>query len=343
MEEEQLKPKKKRKVWLIVLILILIGFFSIFLFKTSFTISQIIEWTNPLQILPFAEEEMPKLPEKDPERINILLLGMRGLNEPGEGQLLSDAMVIISLKKNTGQVAMISLPRDLYTQLWCSKEKKKLNFAYAHGGLDCAKKTISYISGLYLEYAINVNFEAFEEIVDTLGGVTVYLDQPFEENFQWSKEGWEQDEHWFIKEIDGEERWGFYMATGTNYLDGQTALYYVRSRYSTNDFDRMRRQQKVLMAIKEKALSLGVLTNPIKIYNLLDVLGKNIRTDMGLADISNLLSLADQVDIKNIRTKVFDTSPQGLLYQTFINEEYVLLPVGDNFDQIQQTCLNIFD
>jgi len=86
----------------------------------------------------------------------------------------------------------------------------------------------------------------------------------------------------------------------------------------------MRRQNQVLMAIKEKALSLGVLTNPIKIFNLLDVLGKNVKTDMRLDNINSLISLAKDIDEDYIKKIFFDTSPEGLLYDTFVNEEYVL-------------------
>jgi LCP family protein required for cell wall assembly len=342
MEEDQPIKKRKSRFWIFVCILLLVGFFSLFFFKTSFTISQMVGWANTVQTLPFVDN-LPDLPEKDPDRINILLLGIRGLEDPGEGKLLSDAIILATIKKSTGQVGLISLPRDLYLTIWCSHENKKINFAYAYGGLDCAKKTVSYLTGLYVDHAISVDFQAFEEIVDALGGINIYLDKPFEESFQWAKEGWEEDEYWTIKEIDGEEKWVFYLPQGKNHLDGQTALYYVRSRYSTNDFDRMRRQQQVLMAIKEKALSLNVLANPVKVYNLLDALGKNVRTDMNLTEIGNLINLATNLDIKNIKKRVFDTSPQGLLYHTFINEEYVLLPIGDNFDQIQAACQNIFD
>ncbi len=340
--ENQFQPKKKRRAWLWIIPFLIIAFFAFFFFKTSFTISQVIGWMNTAQILPF-NDDLPELPEKDPNRINILLLGMRGLEDPGEGKLLSDAIILASLNKKTGQVALISLPRDIYYRIWCSGDNRKINFTYAQGGLDCAKKTISSLTDLYIDYAVSVNFEGLKEIIDTLGGITIYLEEPFEEDFQWAKEGQEEDEHWLIKEIDGEERWVFYLPAGQNILDGQTALYYARSRYSTDDFDRMRRQQKVLLAIKEKSLSLGVLANPVKIYNLLDILGKNIRTDANLADIKNLINLIPDSDTVNIKRKVFDISPEGLLYHTFINDEYVLLPVGDNFERIQEACQNIFD
>ena len=343
MEEEiNSHPKKKIRLWTFIIILFSVGFFCLFFFKASFTISKVINKTDIDQFLPFADN-LPELPEKNPDRINVLLLGIRGLEDPGDGKLLSDTIILLSIKKNTNQVALISLPRDLYAQLWCSEEKKKINFAYAQGGMDCAKKTVSYLTDIHIDYAASVDFEALKETVDVLGGISVYLKEPFEESFQWAKEGWEEDEHWFIKEIDGEEKWVFYLARGENFLDGQTALYYVRSRYSTNDFDRMIRQQQVLMAFKEKAFSLGVLTNPVKIYNLLDVLGKHLRTDASLNDIKSLISIASRLDTDNIKTRIFDTTPEGLLYHTFINEEYVLLPNKENFEEIQEVCKNIFD
>ncbi len=328
-------------LWVIVPIIILTGFFALFFFKAGFTVSQIIDWTGESHGLPFSDD-LPKLPKKDLNRINVLLLGMRGIEDPGEGKLLSDTMILISIKKDTGQIALISLPRDLYVRTWCLPGKKKINFTYAHGGFDCAKKTISLVTGVYVDFAISVNFEALQETVDALGGIFIYRKEPFEESFQWAKEGWEKDKHWFIKEIDGEEKWVFYVPEGESKIDGQTALYYARSRYSTDDFDRMRRQQQIVLAIKEKALSLGVLANPVKIYNLMDILGNNVQTDMKLSDIKQIIHLASGLDLKNIRKEVFDIHPNGLLYHTFIDDEYVLLPVGDNFDKIKEVCQNIF-
>jgi len=340
MEEQfETQPRSRIKIWIFIIILASVSFISLFFIKTSFTISQITGWTDGDNAI----DDLPPLPEDDPDRVNILLLGMRGINEPGDGKLLSDAIILASIKKSTGQVALISLPRDLYARIWCTPDEKKINFAFAYGGLDCAKNTVALITDLYIDHAVGINFEALKEVIDTLGGIDIYLDRPFEEDFQWAKEGLEENDHWMIKEFDGEERWVFYVPEGKNHLDGEVALYYVRSRYSTDDFDRMHRQQQVLMAIKEKALSLNVLANPIKIYNLLDLLGDNIRTDVSLSQIGSLIGLTSGLDKKDIRTKFFDIGPEGLLYHTFIDEEYVLLPVGDNFDKIQEVSKNIFN
>ena len=350
------QSRKKRRIWLWVFILLLVGLFSLFFFKTSFTISQMTSWKNIGHLLPFSSP----LPEKDSDRINILLLGVRGINDPGQGKLLADAIIICSIKKSTHQVALISLPRDLFIQPLGFDKGEKINFFYAlgeekrwaGGGLEYMKRVVSEITGLYIDYAVSANFQAFEKIIDELGGITIYLDQPFEESLQWAQEGGQNTKYWVKKEMrelnsdsatsTPKEVWAFYLPAGENLLDGQAALYYVRSRYSTNDFDRMRRQQQVLIAIKDKALSLRVLVNPVKIYNLLDVLGKNVLTDMDLDDLKELISLAQNFDSSKIKTKIFDTSPEGLLYHTFIDGFYVLLPVGNNFEKIQEVCQNIF-
>lgn len=334
VQEYQQKPKSKFRrfafgFWILVLVLVLIGVGGALIYKTSFTFSQMN--VDP-GVLPLAENEATPAPDSD--RINILVLGLRG-EDDDNGGLLSDSMMIISFKKSTGQVALISIPRDLYVKMPGENYKEKINFAYAlgyekkggaGGGLLYSKIAVSRVTGLNITHAISVDHAAFKEIVDILGGVDIYLDRPFSEKTQFAQE----------MLID--------LPAGKNHLDGTTALYFVRSRFSTSDFDRARRQQMVLLAVKEKALSLGILSNPVKIYQLLESLGRNVRTDMSLSDIKNLMDLAQNVDSRKIKHKVFDTTPEGLLYETHTeNGTYILLPMGDNFDKIQEACKNIFN
>ena len=80
--------------------------------------------------------------------------------------------------------------------IYCSDKKHKINFAYAQGGSSCAKKTVALATGIYIDFSMVVNFEAFSEVVDALGGIFVYLDQPFEESLQWAKDGYESSPFW---------------------------------------------------------------------------------------------------------------------------------------------------
>jgi anionic cell wall polymer biosynthesis LytR-Cps2A-Psr (LCP) family protein len=106
----------------------------------------------------------------------------------------------------------------------------------------------------------------------------------------------------------------------------------------------MRRQQQVLAAVKDKVLSLGFLVNPVKIFGLLDILGRNVRTDMGMNEMQDTIRLASSADTQHLTKRVFDTTPEGLLYSTTAsNGAYILLPVSGDYSQMREVCKNIFN
>jgi len=109
-------------------------------------------------------------------------------------------------------------------------------------------------------------------MVDALGGVTIYLDKPFVEDKQWWCDENGENCRPFIVNCRP-----FIVKAGKQTLDGETALLYIRSRFSSSDFDRIRRQQQVLLAIKDKVLSLGVLANPVKINELFNIIADHIK------------------------------------------------------------------
>ncbi len=332
LPKEKSKPRWRRFAfggWILILAALLVGLGGMLVYKTGFTFSQM--QTEEVGDLGLTENMATPLPEND--RLNILLLGLRGEEDPNGG-LLTDSIMVLSIKKSIGQMALISVPRDLYVTIPSTNSKEKINFAYAlgfekkgaAGALLFSKIAVSQTTGLYLDKAVSIDHVAFEEIVDILGGIDVYLDNPFSEKAQFAKE----------MIID--------LPAGDNHLSGIQALYFVRSRFSTSDFDRARRQQKVLIAIKEKALSLGILANPVKIFQILDSLGRNVRTDMSMNDFRILISMVDNLKTRDIIHKIFDTTPEGLLYASHTDSgSYILLPQGDNFSKIQEAGRNIFD
>ena len=358
----QKKPRSRWRrftfgFWILFLLIILIGVGGALVYKTSFTFSQMNVETDSAQLS--ATEE--PTPSADPDRLNILVLGLRGEGDPNGG-LLTDSIMVVSVKKSTGQAALISIPRDLYVTMPSEQYKEKINFAYAlgfekrrgaAGGLLYSKIVVSRIIGLNLTYAISVDHQAFKEMIDILGGVDISLEKPFIEDQQWVNGGdaglssafsIQTETATTSKGVITTQKWVFKIPAGTSHLDGNTALYYVRARYGSSDFDRVARQQKVLLAMKNKAMSLGVLSNPVKLFQLMDSLGKNIKMDMTMGDVSNLLSLYFKLDTKNIIHKVFDTAPAGLLYESQSDSgAYILLPKGDNFNKIQEASRNIFN
>jgi LCP family protein required for cell wall assembly len=333
-----LKNKRRVKLTVLILAIIILIIPVFYLFKTGMAFSKILTIKNIAWEKIFGGK-LPSseyTPEKDEDRVNFLLLGMRGEGDENGG-LLSDGIMLLSLKKSTGQVALVSIPRDLYLQMPGEARYEKINAAYAIGlekyenGLNYAKKTVAYVTGQYIDYAAVVNFDAFKDTIDLLGGVTIYLKEPFIEDKQW----------WCDSE--GKNCRAFVVEAGEQTLNGERALLYARSRFSSNDFERARRQQEILIALKNKVLSLGILSDALKIGGIIDVLSKNIKTDVGPWEIPQLIDLANSAKTDNIIEKVFENTPEGLLYDTKINGIYVLLPTEGNFSKIREACLNIFN
>lgn len=257
-----------------------------------------------------------------------------------------------------------------------SKSKVNAVYAYGHekGGQDQAisdmKTIIGEVTGQPIQYAVTINFRGFTDLIDAIGGLDVTLDQPFNESQQFheaqvcdpyvytvpaidpkTKLQMTEDK-WYVRK-DGtrylakqypkcynkdEECGGnFSLPAGTSHLDGKTALCYARSRYTSNDFERAKRQQQVIGLAKDKALSLGTLTDFGKINALFDSLGNNVRTDMEGWEMKLFFDLY-QKDFASVKPaqKVLDNTEEGLLYDPPMTPQtgYILLPRGDNYDRI---------
>jgi LCP family protein required for cell wall assembly len=262
------------------------------------------------------------LPPKEPNRLDVLILGIRGQNDPDAadgGPLLTDSIEIFSYDKVTHKSSLISLPRDLYVKIH-DDQKDKLNTAYEYGyyhssdSLQFMKDKISEITGVYIDEVVIFDFSSFKQIVDALGGIDVTLDQPFKETQQWGYE--------------------FSLPAGLNHLDGQSALYYARSRYTSDDFDRARRQQQIIFAIKDKLLNLNFISDPVKTFSILNLVRSDVKTTIGLWSVKQYLDLAHEVDFSKIQHTVISTD--NLVMEGRANNAYILLPKGGNLSGIKK-------
>ena len=269
-------------------------------------------------------------------QINVLLLGMRGNNMPGGG-LLADSIMVASIRPQENKIALISIPRDLYVQDPGSSSQSKINAVNAlyegkeeGKGMEMMKQVVGDITGLPIHYVVRIDFKGFTELVDKVGGVDVYLDNPFSEP----------------KQFEGEAASNFTLPAGKNHLDGTKALFFVRARYASSDFERAKRQQQVLIALKDKMLSIGTLSDFTKVNNILNILGDDVRADMDISEMKKFFDLANKIQDPKMKQRVFDTTPEGLLYaskaDTPEGKTYILLPEGGNYDKIHEACRNIF-
>ncbi len=382
---------RKHRVWRIVLfflvLLLLAG--GVFVWKTGFTLNKISQgnaniFGSLLNSLPGVEK---KLSGEDAGRVNILLLGMRGEGVEGGG-LLADTIMVLSIHPktddtDTSRVSLISIPRDTYVTVPGRNEQRKINAVYAlgeeralhKGGIEDMRTIVGEVTGLDIPYAITLNFQGFKDLVNAVGGVTVHLDQPFEEGVQFRgltarcdlvrytvpsgnvevKKGTRRNGSVYYRHYDlcfekkttvaiSEMECGgdFKLPAGDNALDGDKALCYVRSRDATSDFARARRQQDVINLIRTKALSLGTLTDFSKINTILDSLGNNVSTNMEAWEMKRLFDVYQKMGEVKINQKVLEDSEEGLLYAPAQKPEsgYILLPRGDNYDRIHELFQN---
>jgi len=272
------------------------------------------------------------------DRINILIGGIGGDNH--DGAYLTDSLIFASINTKTYKMSTLSIPRDLYVDLGNDYGYWKINAANAFGeeqnpgkGMNSTREVVEKITGQPIQYYVRIDFNGFKKIIDTLGGIGITVDKTFTDT------EFPQDEGIGYRTIKFE--------AGYQIMDGQTALDYSRSRHGDNgegsDFLRSVRQQKVIAAIKEKAMSLNTLMNPAKITSLMSELSKNIQTNVSYKDIPTLYKLLTKVDTKNsINRNLSDSS--GYVYITkTIDGSSILKPVGNNYDLIQELVSNMFD
>jgi LCP family protein required for cell wall assembly len=244
------------------------------------------------------------------ERTNILLLGIDRRGGKGWGHL-TDTIIIVSVDTVNNRVSMLSIPRDLYVEIPGVKEDR-INMAnvygyrhdYPGGGPALLKRTIEQNFGIPLDYYVMVDFEGFKQVVDTLGGVDVNVPRELHDTkYPDPKPG----DPYAYKTIHFDAGW--------QHMDGKRALEYSRSRMSTTDFDRAKRQQQVLLAIRQKAVDLGILNLITKLPSLFATMGNMVKTDMTLGEMADLAQLAPQIKLDSIETAVIQ-KPMVVGYRT---------------------------
>ena len=273
-------------------------------------------------------------------RINILLMGIGGDNYPGGN--LTDTMSVVSIDPKNKEVAMISVPRDLFVKV-SGYGSYKINSVFSlqdfkdisasknekrnaiDGNMVLVKKTVSDFLGVPIHYAAVINFDGFKKIIDILGGVDINVTKEI------------NDPYFPDKYAIGYDP--FYMSTGLHHMDGETVLKYARSRETTSDFDRSRRQQEVMMAAKDKATK---TFNPSKISQIMNILSDNLRTDMQINEMNELFSIVKDIKSDKIKTKVLDDSENSPLYADKYEEMYVLVPKDNTLAEVHNFVSQFF-
>lgn len=327
-------PKQRSYIWGAVLVILAIFIVS----KVMMAAYNFIIGFDAKDVLFSMGAELEK---DENEYTNIVLLGDGG--HIRDGADLIDTIMVASIDYKKNAVSLLSIPRDYYVTEnieW----KGRINELYRNHKFQYENEDDLYglfqtvagdITNLNIQYYIRVDFNAFVEIVDSIGGITIDVKEKIYDPYYPN----ETDNGYILFEID----------KGIQEMDGETALKFVRSRKTTSDFDRAFRQQQVLAALREKALSLNILTKPNQLKDLYDVVQNNLNTNMSIREIISLAGFANYFERDHLISKVIHDDPGqdgGFLYtpeRELYNGQFVLVPFSNSFSLIHKYADLIFN
>jgi polyisoprenyl-teichoic acid--peptidoglycan teichoic acid transferase len=242
-------------------------------------------------------------------QVNILVLGSDWRLNSG---YRTDVVMLVSIYTKQNKITITSFPRDLYVEI-PGLQDERINTAMGYGGFSLMTSTFEHNFAIHVDHYIMTTFTGFRKIVDTLGGIEIEAAQNTADrcDLSYAPHSWCS------------------VGPGKEYLDGEKALWYSRSRYTSNDFDRTRRAQEVLIGLFKKLMSLDAISKAPELYN---EFVSSVETDMTLSDFVQFLPVAASVAADSGRIQRFAVGTnEATPYTIPSSGAYVLLP---NYDAI---------
>lgn len=291
---------------------------------------------NLSSVLPGGNRE--PLKGEDSGRINVLLLGRAGKSYPGQN--LTDTVMLASIDVRERRASFLSIPRDLFVPIPDSGLSTKLNSIYQYGlsqndGGKSIMRAVEDITGQEIPYYVALDFDGFEKVIDDIGGIRIFSERDIlDTRYPGKNYGYET----------------FGLSAGWHTLDGSTALKYARERHDDpeGDFGRAKRQQQIIKAFQEKALSIRTYADPFTVNRLLDTLGDSVRTNLSMSQIASLIELGKTTDLRNASTVVVDAwRKESLLRVSHLDmngvRAFILVPRTGNWNEVRDLASHIFD
>jgi len=266
------------------------------------------------------EKEEPKKEEIKPvetvvkkdDLINIMVLGSD--QRPYDGGFRTDTIILVSINSSDKTISMVSFPRDLYVYVpgW---SYQRINSAMLYGGFDLLAQTLEYNFGVKPSSYVMVNFDVFITLIDKLGGVDVEVESNFRDVY-----------------LDGNYK---RFPVGIAHMNGETALWYARSRQTSNDLDRARRQQEVLQAVINRIIKSDVIENAKTLY---DLFIDNVNTNLKWKEIASIIPLSVHLkDSSQIKRYIIGN---GVVYDWITpGGAMVLVPIQDKVNNLLNEAL----
>jgi LCP family protein required for cell wall assembly len=263
------------------------------------------------------------------ERVTVLVLGIDERKQE-TGPFRTDTMLLLTIDPASKTAGLLSIPRDLWVQIPAMNTDGKINTAhflgdaydYPGGGPALARVTVQENLGIPIDYTLRVNFDAFEKVVDAIGGAEICVPEVIDD-----PEYPCYDSYCFDP---------LHIDAGCQMMDGALALKYARTRHTGTDFDRAKRQQQVLLAIRDKVVKQNLLPQLVaQAPALLDTLQTAVKTDLSLEQMIQLAKLATQIDPKNIKQATIDEN-MVVGYNTPTDPpQNVLVPIRDKIRELR--------
>jgi LCP family protein required for cell wall assembly len=231
-------------------------------------------------------------PTKD--NISILFLGVDDRDGNLDGR--TDAMLLATFNRSESSIKILSIPRDSLVNIPGRANPDKINHAHAFGGLDLAVETVEELLDIPIDYYLKLNFKAFIEIIDALGGVEVDVPFTFSEQDSFGQHG------------------AITLNEGTQLLNGEEALAYTRMRKNDprGDIGRGERQQDVIQALIKKAATFSSISSYDDVFNSI---GNHMTTNLSFGNMVALHNYAGSIDnMENLNFEGTDTRQNGVYY-----------------------------
>ena len=266
------------------------------------------------------------------DRINILVMGLDRRPREGQSPSRSDTMFVLTVDPQTKTAGILGIPRDLYVDIPDGEGgyfRDRINTAlvfgevndYKGGGQQLAIDTVEHNLGVKIGHYVIIDFEGFKEVIDALGGIDVdvptYVSDP---TYSWTELPGDYDPQEF--------------EPGLQHMDGETALAYARIRQNSDDLDRIQRQQRIIFAVMDKALSLNVLRNALELWNKYK---DAIDTDINDIQLAGFAKLA--ADISPEKISALSLGPATTPWMTPQGAS-VLLPSAEGIERIVQALFS---
>lgn len=311
IERKSKKPsdpdkKRRRKRVFVILILLLVGICGFTLYRAQSFLEIMGFDTNPVATLGnILQNKEPELKKDRSNRTNVLIVGID--TRPSQpGLMNTDTIIVASFNHTTRESVLISIPRDL----WVSYPDNEYYFTKINGiynycegqeegsGMECLVQSAETVTDLDIHYHGMINIQGLVEVIDLLGGVDVEIERSFTDYM------FPSPDNTYVT-VSFEE--------GLQHMDGEEAMQYARSRHAAgpegSDFARARRQQRLILAVKEKILSTETFTNPLTVLNIIQELGESITlSDITTEDVRAAVALANEADNNKTYSVVLDPS-----------------------------------